>query len=273
MVVAMIALALLAWAGALHAEESAVPVDNNADAEAGNVGGVGGGIAVEDTGTAVNSVTGWVVDVGGWLGMGFDGPEHQQDAVASAKTGLPLVILTDYGAVIYPVTLTAPASPKEDNDRLIPFAEQRVKITGRIIRRGRERGIVIETVAKAPGAERIASFAGRETANVRLVGRVADLSCWIGKGESGPAHVQCAQACAKAGEPLVLVNDSGYVYYPVTQTMPSGPAGNALLMNYCEQKVQVTGKLIERGRERAIVIDNVAAYTPMSKPGSTGRGK
>jgi hypothetical protein len=117
------------------------------------------------------------------------------------------------------------------------------------------------------------SFAGRETANVRLVARVTDLSCWIGKGEAGAAHAQCAQACAKAGEPLVLVSDSGYIYYAVTQTMPSGPADNAMLMNYCEQKVQATGKLIMRGRERAIVIDNVAAYAPMSKPGSAGPGK
>jgi len=273
MIVLLIALALLVWAGALHAEESAVPADINADAEAANVGGVGGGIAAEDTGTAVNSVTGWVVDASCWLGKGIRGEKHQQCAVACANMGTPLVILTDRGSVVYPVMLTTPSSPKENNARLIPFAEQRVTVTGKVIKRGRERGIVIDTVAKAPEPEKAMSFASRETANVRLVARVADLSCWIGKGESGAAHVQCAQACAKAGEPLVLVSDSGYIYYPVTQTMPSGPADNAMLMNYCEQKVQVAGKLIKRGRERAIVIGNVAAYTPMSKPGRSEPGK
>ena len=273
MIVLLIALALLVWAGALHAEESAVPADINADAEAANVGGVGGGIAAEDTGTAVNSVTGWVVDASCWLGKGIRGEKHQQCAVACANMGTPLVILTDRGSVVYPVMLTTPSSPKENNARLIPFAEQRVTVTGKVIKRGRERGIVIDTVAKAPEPEKAMSFASRETANVRLVARVADLSCWIGKGESGAAHVQCAQACAKAGEPLVLVSDSGYIYYPVTQTMPSGPADNAMLMNYCEQKVQVAGKLIKRGRERAIVIGNVAAYTPMSKPGRSKPGK
>ena len=273
MVVGVIALALLAWTGALRAEENTIPVDNHADAEAGNGGGAGGGIAAADTATVASSVTGWVVDASCWLGKGIRGEKHQQCAVACANMGTPLVILTDRGSIVYPVMLTTPSSPKENNAQLIPFAEQRVTVTGKVIKRGRERGIVIETVAKAPEPEKAVSFAERETANVQLVARVADLSCWVGKGEAGPAHTKCAQACAKAGEPLVLVSDSGYVYYPVTQTMPSGPADNAMLMNYCEQKVQVTGKLIQRGRERAIVIDKVAAYAPKSKPGSSQPGK
>jgi hypothetical protein len=268
-VVAVIALALLAWTGALHAEEATVPIDENADAEAGNNGGAGGGIAAADTATGVSSVTGWVVDASCWLGKGIRGEKHQPCAVACANMGTPLVILTNSGSIVYPVMLTTPSSPKENNAKLVPFAEQRVTVTGKLIKRG----IAIETVAKAPELEKAESFAGRETANVQLVARVADLSCWVGKGEHGAAHVQCAQACAKAGEPLVLVSDSGYIYYPVTQTMPSGPVDNAMLMNYCEQKVQVTGKLIKRGRERAIVIDKVAAYEPMPKPGSSKPGK
>ena len=273
MVVAVIALALLVWTGALYAEDVTVQADNNNKAEAGNGGGVGGGIAATDTGTALSSVTGWVVDASCWLGLGARGEKHQQCAVACANMGTPLVILTDRGSVVYPVTLTAPSSPKDNNARLIPFAEQRVTVTGKVIKRDRERGIVIDSVVRASEPERPVSFASRETANVQLVARVADLSCWVGKGEHGAAHVECAQACAKAGEPLVLVSDSGYIYYPVTQTMPSGPADNAMLMNYCEQKVMVTGKLIQRGRERAVVIDKVAAYAPMPKPGSTGKGK
>jgi hypothetical protein len=265
MIVAVIALALLAWTGALHAEDAALPID--ADAEALDNGGGGAGIAWEDSMVAGSSVTGWVVDASGWLGMGLYGDGHRQDAAASANMGTPLVILTDRGSIIFPVTLTTPASPKENNAKLVPFAEQRVTVTGRVIKRGREHGIVIETVARTPETEKVKSFASRETANVRLMARVADLSCWIGRGEHGAAHAECAQACAKAGEPLVLVSDSGYIYYPVTQTMPSGPADNAMLMNYCEQKVQVTGKVVERGRERAIVIDKVAAYMPTSTPG------
>ena len=268
MVVAVTALALLVWTGALFAEQAVIPTEANAQTEAGSGGGVGNGIAAEEVGTSANTVTGWVVDAGGWLGMGLDGAKHQQDAVASANMGSPLVILTDHGAVVYPVTLTAPSNPKASNAELSPFAGQRVTVTGQVIRRGRERGIVIGTVVKAPGAERTASSADRETANVRLVARVADLSCWIAKGESGAAHVQCAQACAKDGEPLVLVSDSGYIYYPVSKTMPQGPSDIATLLKYCEQKVQVTGRLIERGRERAIVIDNVAAYTPVTEQGN-----
>ena len=273
MVVAVIALALLVWTGALYAEQAAVPVESNADAEAGNGSATGGGIAPAGAEPAANSVTGWVVDAGGWLGMGLDGAKNQQDVVASANMGSPLVILTDHGAVVYPVSLAVPSSPNGNNARLMPFAGQRVTVTGQVIRRGNENGVVIETVTKAPGPEKTASFPSRESANVRLVARVSDLSCWVGKGESGAAHVQCAQACAGAGEPLVLVGDNAYIYYPVTQTVPAGPADIATLMQYCEKNVQVTGKLIERGRERAIVIDNVAEYAPGAKPASSSSRK
>jgi hypothetical protein len=266
-VAAVTAMAMLTGAGMLRAEEAALPTDNSADAEAANGGGAGGGVGMGETGVTVNSVTGWVVDAGGWLGMGFDGPEHLKDATASAQMGSPLVILTDKGSVVYPVMLTAPSSPKESNSQLIPYAGQHVTVAGKAIRRGREHGIVIETVAKTEGPDKPASFTSSETANVRLVARVTDLSCWVGRGERGAAHAACAQACAQAGEPLVLVSDSGYIYYPVTGTTPSGTVDNAILMNYCEKKVQVTGKVIERGRERAIVIDKVAAYVPMPKPG------
>ncbi len=262
MVVAVIALALLALTGALYAEQAVVPVEANAQTETATDGGPGGGIAAEEAGTPVNTVTGWVVDANDWLDKGFLGAKHQQTAVTNADLGTPLVILTDRGAVVYPVTLTVPSGPMANNARLIPFAEQRVTVTGQVIRRGKERGIVIEQVAKASGTEPVVSFPARETANIQLVARVTDLSCWLGKGESGAAHVKCAQACAEAGEPLVLLSDAGYIYYPVVQTVITGPVDMNPLMKYCEQKVRVTGKVIKRGTERAIVIDNVAAYTP-----------
>ena len=65
---------------------------------------------------------------------------------------------------------------------------------------------------------------------------------------------------ARFGEPLVLVDDSGYVLYPVTKSMPSGPASHYLLADHAERKVRVKGTLIERGKARAILIDNVSAY-------------
>ncbi len=262
MVVAVIALALLAWTGALHAEEAAVPIGNDAQSESGTGGGLGGGLYAEEAGTPVDTVSGWVVDANGWLDKGFIGVKHEQSAVTAADLGAPLVILTDRGSVVYPVTLTSPSGPMMDNARLIPFAEQRVTVTGKVIRRGKERGIVIETVAKAPGAESIKSFPSRETANVRLAARVTDLSFWLGKGDSCAADAKRAQARADDGEPLVLVSDSGYIYYPVVRTMATGPADIPSLIKYCEQKVQVTGKVIMRGRERAIVIDEVTAYAP-----------
>jgi hypothetical protein len=243
----MLLIAPLAWAGALTAAQV-----------------VGTAAAGVETAT----VTGWVVDANGWLDKGFFGTKHEQSAVTTADLGAPLVILTDRGSVVYPVTLTAPLGPMMDNARLIPFAEQRVTVTGKVVRRGKERGIVIQEIAKAPVAEKARSFPARETANVRLVARVTDLSFWLGKGDSGAADIRGAQARAEDGESLVLVSDSGYVYYPVVPTIAAGPADIPSLMKYCEQRVRVTGKVIRRGSERGIVIDSVAAYLPGAEPES-----
>ncbi len=248
MIVAVLGLVLLARTEAVYAQEA----------------------YVEYAVPPVDTVSGWVVDVNGWLDKGFIGIKHEEAAVTAADLGGPLVILTDRGSVVYPVTLTAPAGPMMDNVRLRPFVEQRVIVMGKVVRRGRERGIVIEQVARGPGAEATLSFPVRETASARLVARVTDLSLWLAKGDSGVADAKRARARADDGEPLVLVSDSGYIYYPVVPTVAKGPADVHSLIEYCDQKVQVTGKIIVRGMERGIVIDGVAASTRGTEPANPG---
>jgi hypothetical protein len=82
----------------------------------------------------------------------------------------------------------------------------------------------------------------------------------MGQGGSGPGG--SGVKLARVGEPLVLVDGSGHVLYPVAERTYSGPASHSLLADHAGQKVRVKGKLIERGRARAILIDNVSAYEP-----------
>ncbi len=246
-VLAVLLLAPLAWAGALAAAQV---------------------VGTAAAGARAATVTGWVVDANSWLGQGIRGPQHQARSAASAEAGTPLVILTDDGSIVFPVQLTPPAGTHSSNLKLAPYAEQRVTVGGRLIRQGRENAIVIEYVSRANDPAAGPPTTARETSGVEVIARVKEMNSWLGQGGSGPEQRDRTAARARSGEPLVLVNDSGYVLYPVTMSTPSGPAANGLLMDYAGQTVRVTGTLIERGGERAIMIDSVAAYLPGTELGS-----
>jgi hypothetical protein len=200
-----------------------------------------------------------VIDPNCWLGKGARGPNHRTCAVACANLNTPLAILTDDGSVVWPVLLTAPTGPKPNNDKLIPFAETRVSVTGQVIDRGKERAIVLSDIKNAAEPAVAPTFADKENPDTVLTAQVADLNCWLGQGAKGAGHRDCAIACAKLGQPLVLLTDDGYIYYPVVKTMPSGPAGNDMLMAFAEQRVNVKGTMIQRGNARAFIIESVAA--------------
>ncbi len=234
------------------------------------VAGSGARYAAE-AGAQVAAVSGWVVDANSWLGQGIRGPDKRSCSVASAEAGTPLVLLTDDGSIVFPVQPVPPAGTHASNLKLEPYAEQRVTIGGKLIQQGKERAIVVEYVTRANDQASGPPTPGRETPGVEIVARVAEVNSWLGQGRSGLEQRGNTMACVSRGDPLVLVNDSGYVLYPVTKSTPSGLSANGLLMDYAEQMVRVTGTLIERGRQRAIIIDSVAAYTPEAEQANTMR--
>jgi hypothetical protein len=211
-------------------------------------------------GPAADAVSGWVVDANDWLDQGSLEPSARQPARTSADLGSPLVILADDGSLVYPLALTATDGFMRDTVRLKPFAGQRVRATGRIVTRSLERGILIDRVTRAPGSEGTKPQAARQAASASVTGRVAALSCWLGSGESGAAHVGCARAHAWACDPLVLVDDSGRIYYPLVRDKTRDRPGFISLIKYCEQTVAATGTVITRGSARAIVIDRVEPF-------------
>jgi type 1 fimbria pilin len=73
------------------------------------------------------TLTGNVIDVYCYSTMGAQGAGHKQCALACAKAGEPLAILTSDGTIYMPVS-NKPADPQ--NPRLEPFAEGKVKVTG-----------------------------------------------------------------------------------------------------------------------------------------------
>lgn len=97
---------------------------------------------------------------------------------------------------------------------------------------------------------------GLESAtDITLTAEVIDLSCKLVHGLSGEDHRMCAQVCADKGIPLALFAN-GQVYVPVSMGMP-GTGANEQLKPFAEQSVRVTGKVIDRGGMKSIIIEGI----------------
>ena len=93
------------------------------------------------------TVEGYVLDSACAFTKGLEKPISRDCAVACAKEGSQLVILTKDGAIYWPIDSATPA--KGQNARLLEFAGNRVKATGKLYERGGSHALVIETIAAA----------------------------------------------------------------------------------------------------------------------------
>ncbi len=101
----------------------------------------------------------------------------------------------------------------------------------------------------------VGSDAGKSTS---VSGYVLDSACAFTKCLKKPISADCAQACAKAGSPLVILTDNGTIYWPIADTTPSS-GQNDKLMPFAGLRVTASGKTYARGGSTAIVIEKVAA--------------
>jgi hypothetical protein len=100
-----------------------------------------------DSGSKV-TVAGWVIDSACAYTKGLDKPIGVACAKACAKNGSPLVILRDDGTIFLPIDNKTPSSSQ--NSRLMPFAGERVTVTGTDYVRNGSHGLVIEQIT--PGS-------------------------------------------------------------------------------------------------------------------------
>jgi len=89
-----------------------------------------------------------------------------------------------------------------------------------------------------------------------LKGYVLDSACAFTKGLKKPISRDCATACANAGSPLVILSDSGTIYWPIADTTPAS-GQNGRLLPFAGQKVTASGKVFARGGSTAIVIEKI----------------
>ncbi len=90
------------------------------------------------------TITGTVVDVSCKYGQGLGGPEHKMCSEVCADKGLPLAVLGDDGKLYLAASSSMPGDPQ--NARLKPFAEQHVKVTGKVFSAAGAQAIQIASI-------------------------------------------------------------------------------------------------------------------------------
>ena len=95
------------------------------------------------------TVKGYVLDSACAFTKDLKKPLSKQCAISCANAGSPLVILADDGTIYWPIADTTPSSGQ--NPKLLPFAGDKVTVSGKVYQRGVSKAIVIEKIeAQAP---------------------------------------------------------------------------------------------------------------------------
>ena len=93
------------------------------------------------------TVKGYVLDSACAFTKGLDKPISRDCALACAKAGSPLAILTSDGTIYWPIAETTPSSGQ--NDKLLPFAGEKVTASGKVFERKGSKAIVIDKIEAA----------------------------------------------------------------------------------------------------------------------------
>jgi hypothetical protein len=98
-----------------------------------------------------DTIKGYVLDSACAFTKGLKKPISTECAVACAKAGSPLVILSEDGTIYWPIADATPSSGQ--NEKLLPFAGQKVTATGRVFERGGSRALVIDKLESVPSSK------------------------------------------------------------------------------------------------------------------------
>src|SRR2546422_4405106 len=90
---------------------------------------------------------------------------------------------------------------------------------------------------------------------VTVKGEVIDLWCYLEGGDHGADHKDCATMCAKAGNPIGILDDKGNIY--VVMGLKEHQSGKELLSDKMAETVTVSGTLVKKGGVQVIYFKSV----------------
>src|SRR6266849_6964789 len=98
------------------------------------------GLFAAEESAKTTTVKGYLLDSACAFTKSLKKPVSSECAVACAKNGSPLVILSPTGTIYWPIADTTTSISQ--NDKLLPFAGKKVTVTGKIFQRGGSTAIV-----------------------------------------------------------------------------------------------------------------------------------
>ena len=99
------------------------------------------------------------------------------------------------------------------------------------------------------------SIAEPKGPTVTVKGEAVDLWCYMEGGDRGPAKKECATTCARAGNPIGIVDAKGNIY--VASGLVDHQPGKDLLIDKMSEQVTVTGTLVTKGGTKMLFIKSV----------------
>ena len=94
------------------------------------------------------TVKGYVLDSACAFTKDLSKPISKPCATSCANAGSQLVILAEDGTIYWPIAATTPSSGQ--NPKLLPFAADKVIVTGKVYQRGGSKAIVIDKIEAQP---------------------------------------------------------------------------------------------------------------------------
>ena len=97
-----------------------------------------------------------------------------------------------------------------------------------------------------------------QPAKTTVEGLVRDISCPV-QNKAATAttlNLKCALECARNGSPLIILSRDGFIYLPISDSMPDKDQRQRL-MPFVGKYVKATGTVYERSGTRAIAIDQI----------------
>jgi hypothetical protein len=90
---------------------------------------------------------------------------------------------------------------------------------------------------------------------VTATGELVDMWCYFEGGDHGPKHKDCATACAKAGNPIGLLQNNGQVY--VLAGIQDHQPAKAVLVDHMSEMITVKGTLVSKGGVKMLYVTSV----------------
>jgi hypothetical protein len=94
--------------------------------------------------TQTVTLKGYVLDSACAFTKDLSKPISKQCATSCANAGSPLVILAEDGTIYWPIGDTTPSQGQ--NSKLLPYAGDKVSVTGKVYQRGGSKAIVIQRI-------------------------------------------------------------------------------------------------------------------------------